>query len=306
MLARLGTENDLEREGYLFEPKLDGFRAICYKGPELEFYNRKQQKITHRFPELTFASQLKCDECILDGELVAYNQQGNPDFRLLMKRRMKVIERTGRAAVPAMYAAFDICMKDGKNLMSLPLKERKQILDETVDEGPKIQKVFTTTDGKKLYEMMLQRKLEGVVAKDLNSPYLAGRRTDNWIKIKTFKTLDAIIVGYSSEKRKVSSVYVAAYVEGTSRLRFLGGVGTGFTDAFIRELHGMLKPIETDTPPVKDVPKGYGQSIWVKPELACEIKYLEFDSKGMMRNPVFLRLREDKPLEECVVEKEAL
>jgi len=316
MLAKSGDEHDLDNRDFVFEPKLDGTRAICYfnrsqksrKGdtsPSIIFINRREKNITHRYPEFSrseFFDNIKAASCVLDGEIIVYDENGIPDFNLLQKREQldnKLLIQLRSREFPATYVVFDILMKDGHELIGKPLKERKKILNKTVidSEGETkiIQKIFFTKDGRRLFKEIRKRGLEGVMAKKLNGRYYPGERTSVWLKIKFLKTLDCIIVGYTSEKRKISSLALALY-DGR-RLKYVGRVGTGFTEKLIDKLHKLLKPLRVRSPTVEY--RGDKKIIWVRPKLICEVKYLEFSKDKILRAPVFLRLRYDKPIKEC-------
>ncbi len=300
MLARIGSIADLDREGYLFEPKIDGIRATCRKQEGLTFYNRSCRDVTARYPEFDFADVLDAKSCVLDGEIVLYNRRGNPDFTALMQRHLGTgpVRRIDRAV---RYAVFDILKKDGEDLTRMPLIERKEVLREVVGKHAHLELVVFTQDGHRLWKFIEQRGLEGVVAKDPAGDYRPGRRSPSWLKIKAFRTMDAIIVGYTEERRAVSALALAIFAG--DELRFIGKVGTGFTDDDIRMLKKLLAPLEMSAPPV-EVPAGYRDIKWVAPEHVCEVRYLEFGSQGMLRNPSFIRLRPDKSIEECRLDEQ--
>lgn len=295
MLARIGSKSDLDREGYIFEPKIDGIRATCEKNGSIRLFNRSCRDISSRYPEFDFADALDAERCILDGEIVLYDRSGNPDFTALMQRHLGTgpIRRIDRAV---RYAVFDILEKDGEDLTGLPLTERKAALRDVVCAHPHLEFVVFTEDGRRLWDFIQQRSLEGVIAKNPSSDYRPGRRTRNWLKIKAFQTLDAVIVGYTEELRAVSALALGLFDDGT--LQFIGKVGTGMSADDVRMLKQLLEPLEVETPPV-DAPSSYGEIRWVEPKHVCEVRYLEFGKQGMLRNPIFIRLRADKSIEEC-------
>ena len=184
MLADLGNEHILKNKNYIFEIKLDGIRAICFKNNnKLEFFSRNEIDITKQYPEFDFLKQIKAKNCVLDGEIVIYNKKGNPDFALWQKRK-------GLKSVPssllATYVAFDILSLDGNDLTKVPLRKRKDILEKTVNSARNIQTSFWTENGIALWKVIKKKKLEGIIAKGADSLYEAGRRSDSWIKIKIF------------------------------------------------------------------------------------------------------------------------
>lgn len=287
MNAHMGSQKDLDNPNSIFEPKLDGIRSLCYVNKHVKFISRNNIDLTSRFPELNDHIIIRAKSCILDGEIVAYNKYGNPSFTALQE---------GNSTA---YIVFDILMKDGKSLVHLPLLERKKILENTVIDTKTIQKIVFTTDGKKLWKLMLKKKMEGVIAKLIDAHYYPGKRSAVWLKIKFTNTIDCIIVGYTQGKRAIASLALAVYNK-HNKLQYIGCVGTGFSEELIKDLYKQLHALETTKNPVPPVP---GKDIfWVKPKLVCEIKFAEFTRFTIMRSPVFLRLRFDKKPRQCTFE----
>jgi DNA ligase D-like protein (predicted ligase) len=304
MISPSSTLKDLVRKDYLFEPKLDGVRSfLIKKGNKITLINRNDRNITDRYPELQQPDCLLPENCVLDGEIIVYNEKGVPDFHLLMRRDQlsnpQQIVKLSKE-LPAAFVAFDIVEADGESFTGLPLSRRKEKLETALQENNRVQTAFYTDDGIRLWDFAMQYNLEGVMAKSRESQYLGGARTENWIKVKNFRTQDCLIVGWSSGVRELSSLGLAAYENG--ELRFIGKVGTGFTTEFLKHLLTRLKKIEIKKPALT-IPDRYKDMHYVEPEIACEVQYLEFGSEGIMRNPSFLRLRPDKPAEDCTIER---
>lgn len=299
MLARLGTKADLDRNGFVFEPKLDGIRAtLSIEKDSQAIFNRSCRDVSARYPEFDFAGALRAERCVLDGEIVFYDESGNPNFTTLMKRHLGTgAVRTKNRAIR--FAAFDVLRKDGRNLTRLPLIERKEILRETLRSHQHLESVVYTRDSRKLWEFVEARSLEGVIAKREDSRYEEGQRSSNWLKVKAFESIDAVIVGYTSDKRAVSALALAAY-DGDV-LRFIGKVGTGMSMQDVKTLRRLLEPDERSEPPC-ECPAGYRDIRWVEPRHVAEIRYLEFGAQGMLRSPSFLRIRSDKSPQECQLE----
>ena len=301
MLAKKGSKSLLDSQDHLFEPKLDGTRALCYRDDDIRLVNRRGRRIEQRYPEFHFLDRLHCDDCVLDGEVIVYDGEGNPSFSLLQRREHaslgKVEVRARR--YPATYVVFDILERDGEELLSMPLEERKEELKKVVEEGGGIQMMFHTMKGRELWDIVEERGLEGVIAKKKGSRYEEGRRSWSWVKIKTTATIDCVILGYTSEKRPVSSLVLGLYDEGS--LTHVGRVGTGFTVGFIGRLGELLEDIRTEEPLIHPPPRR--DIRWVRPKLVCEVEYLELTKGGHLRAPVFLRLRDDKPPEECTMDQ---
>ena len=286
MNAHMGSLKDLNNPDSIYEPKLDGIRALCYVNKDVKFISRNDIDLTARFPELQVGTAIIAKSCILDGEIVAYDNHGNPNFTALQEGNN------------TNYIVFDILMKDGKSLVHLPLHERKKILEKTVKDTDTIKKIVFTTDGKKLWKLMLKHKMEGVMTKLINAHYYPGKRSKVWLKVKFTNTLDAVIVGYTVGKRAIASLALAVY-NAQGKLQYIGNVGTGFSEELIKDLHKQLLPLETNKKPVPEVP---GKDIiWVKPKLVCERKFAEFTRFSIMRSPVFLRLRFDKKPRQCTL-----
>jgi bifunctional non-homologous end joining protein LigD len=285
MLAATGTREILRSKDYVFEPKLDGYRALCQKkAGTLRFISRNSRDITLEFPELSFGDLIKAD-CTLDGEIVIYDEKGNPSFALMQQRKHQRLQPT--------YVAFDILELEGRNLKSLPLSERKRLLAGVIEEGGNLQTMPSTEDGEKLWNVVTSRGLEGVMAKKKESAYVAGR-SRAWLKIKLEKTADCVIVGYITKTRDIASLALGLYDQGA--LIYIGQVGTGFSESLLNELVKELIRAGNSIALPKNVHP-------VVPDKVCEVKYLEYTKDHRLRAPVFLRMRHDKSAEECTIDQ---
>lgn len=307
MLAKLGSENDLGRDGFIWEPKLDGTRAIVYrKGERIKILNRREKWIEYRYPEFSnIYKNILADPCILDCEIVVLDKNGRPDFQLLQLREQQEnplkIELLSKMH-PAVIFAFDVLLANEEDMTNRPLKERKQKLWEIVRESERLRLCTHTEDGRKLWESVRLMGLEGVMGKKLESTYQQGRRSGDWVKVKTFKTMDCVILGYTpgegERKDYFGALAIGAYDRG--KLVFLGKVGTGFDEETIKYLTSELRKIEVFKKPVEEEPPY--EVRWVKPEFVCEVRFLELTDDLKLRAPVFLRLRGDKSPKECTLE----
>jgi bifunctional non-homologous end joining protein LigD len=285
MLAATGTQEILKFEEYIFEPKLDGYRALCQKKAErLRFISRTNRDITLEFPELSFGDLIKAD-CTLDGEIVIYDEKGNPSFSRMQRRK-----HHDRLAT---YIAFDILELEGRDLKRLPLLTRKQMLADVIEEGRNLQIMLSTHNGEELWKVVTSRDLEGVMAKRKDSPYVTGR-SHGWLKVKREKTVDCVIVGYITKIRKIGSLGLGLYDNG--RLTYVGQVGTGFRESLLDKLATELVRSSNGVVLPKNVQP-------VVADKVCEVKYLEYTRDHRLRAPVFLRIREDKFPEQCTVEQ---
>jgi bifunctional non-homologous end joining protein LigD len=285
MLAATGTKEILTSTEYIFEPKLDGYRALCEKkAGTLRFTSRNNRDITREFPELAFGDLIKAD-CVLDGEIVIYDEKGNPSFSLLQGRKHQ--------RRPPTYVAFDVLELEGRNLKTLPLSTRKRLLSEVVEEGKNLQTMPSTDDGERLWDVVTARHLEGVMAKKKESAYVTGR-SRAWLKIKDEKTVDCVIIGYVTKTRTIASLALGLYDAGT--LTYVGQVGTGFSESLLGELAKALVGARSDVALPKDVQP-------VLPDKVCEVRYLQYTNDNRLRAPVFVRMRDDKPAEECTIDQ---
>ena len=187
MLAQIGSKENLQEKDYIFEPELGGIRILCHVNNKLQFFNQAEKNVTEQFPELLFREAINAKSCVLDGEIVVYNEQNNPDFQLLQERNQLISSLAIRMHVtqqPATYVVFDILEKSGKSLLQKPLHERKKILETTVKNANNIQIISYVKNGNNLWKEILQRNLKGVIAKEINSIYAAGKKSSSWRRIK--------------------------------------------------------------------------------------------------------------------------
>ena len=307
MLAELGSQDDLKRSHFIFEPKFDGTRVLIYKQKEeIKLINRRGLNISYRYPELKVAGNIEADQAVLDGELVVFDRTGKPNFYLLAERehiesRLKI--RLRAKLFPATLIVFDVLELNGKPLVRKPLLERKRILERLVKESERIRLCPWTKEGRKLWREVRKLGLEGVMAKRIDSPYIP-QRSDYWLKIKLLKTLDVVVCGWTSGRRNgFGSLIVGAYKNG--KLVYLGKVGTGFSQEDVKLLVPILKKLEIKTCPFKTLPDldlpPDRKAFWTKPKLVCEVRFQQLSPEGIMRAPAFLRLRNDKPPSDCQI-----
>jgi len=276
-------------------------------GKNIRLVNRRGIDKLKQYPELKdLPKYINAKSAVLDGELAIYNEKGLPDFNLLQKRE----HITSKFAIdlrskeyPATYIVFDILEKDGKKLIRFPLKKRRKILEETIKENEIIQLMFQTKNGEELFKKIRELNAEGVMAKDEKSKYFPGERSRFWLKIKNLKTIDCIIVGYSHEKRKISALCLGLYKG--KKLIYIGRVGTGFTEKFIEELYKKLEALKIKKIPVINPPPDWKKHniVWIKPDVVCEVKFLELTKGLELRAPSFQKIRIDKPPSECNFEQ---
>ncbi len=317
MLAE-SAEEAFTRDGWLFELKLDGYRLLaCKTAGEALLLSRNGHDYTHVFPEIARAVKaLQLDSVIIDGEVVVQDAQGLPSFSRLQQRgrlRSELDIRRAAVELPATFYAFDLLAFENFDLRPLPLEQRKQFLMDVI---PSLGPVRALDHIERLGEAFLQQVsamgLEGIIAKKAKARYRGGR-TDDWLKIKAERSGDFVIVGFTAPRGSRShfgALQLADMVNGT--LAYAGRVGTGFDEERLAEIKDLLAEAEVREPPcagpVLDaasdpLPSGSipetRTTTWVEPVHVCEVRFREWTSDGVLRHPVFLRLRGDKLPHEC-------
>ncbi len=291
MLARLGEPFDSPQ--HLYEIKWDGTRCLVFiEAGEIRLQNRRLRDITYRYPEFWNLPKLfKEDGLVLDGEIVVL-REGRPVFQLLQEREHVVSPLKIKALaqhLPATYMVFDLLYFRGESLMKRPLCERREILRSVLPETPfVVESRYVLKKGKAFFQEVVSLGFEGVMAKDLESPYLPGKRTDYWLKFKPRQKRTCVVVGYLLRPDgTLKSLLVA---EATPKgLVYRGRVGTGFNDEQARFLLEKLKTLVQSEPvPLRGLlPK---DALWVRPELWVEISFQELTHRGQFRAPVLEKI----------------
>jgi bifunctional non-homologous end joining protein LigD len=302
MLAALADEVP-KGPGWLHEVKWDGYRAIAYvRGGEATLVSRNGNDLTGRFPGVGkgIEKAARTPECVLDGEVGALDENGRMTFSAMQQ---------GKSGTSYVYVAFDVLEVDGQPLLDRPLTERRDRLATLLDRRNRsVQLSEAFEDGKALFEAAKEQRFEGIISKREESLYVPGKRTRDWLKIKTANDQEFVIAGYTRGKGRRSSGFgsLVLAVHDSDELRYVGNVGTGFTDKEIDRLLKLLRPIERKTPPFREVPKmpkvRKGDVLWVEPKLVAQVEFAEWTHDGHLRAPRYKGLREDKPAEE--VERE--
>ena len=298
MLATL-AEDVPRGAGWTFEVKWDGYRAIATEsGGDATLTSRNGNDLTARFLNVAkeIPKAVKTPDCVLDGEVCALDESGRSSFSAMQQ---------GKAGTPIVYYVFDVLEIEGEPVVDLPLVERRKLLEGLLDRRNKIVRLSETfDDGQALLAAAKQQRLEGIMAKRLDSKYLPGRRTRDWLKIKTHSEQEFVVVGYTKGTGRRASSFGALvlgyYV--SNELVYAGNVGTGFNNKEIEKLLDKLGPLRRDTPPFREVPKmpkvRKNDVIWVEPTLVAEVEFAEWTHDGRLRAPSYKGLREDKSAEE--------
>ena len=303
MLATAGTLP--QGDGWAYEIKWDGIRALCASEPgRLRLWSRSGADITKRYPELARSTRrLREHRAILDGEIVATDDQGRPDFQAL-QRRMQLgderrIDKLAKAA-PVTYVIFDVLWLDGASLLDRPYRERREILAglKLGDERwQTTQTLIEDTGGPELLDAARRLGLEGVIAKRLDSRYAPGRRSRDWVKVKHQQTAELLVGGWlqgqGARAKRIGALLLGEPGPGGS-LRYAGRVGSGFSQATLDDLQARLAPLARDASPFTagESPPTRGVH-WVQPRLLAQVAFLERSQRGLLRHPVWLGLRDD-------------
>ena len=308
------TAKAFDNPDWLFEIKWDGYRAVAFiEDGRVRLVSRSLNDLTAQFSELgTLPQFVKVERAILDGEIVALDDEGRPSFSLMQqltgfqpgKRRLP-----RREGVPVVYYAFDLLYLDGLDLRRVALERRKQLLQERIVSGGVIQfSDHYAEKGLDLFEAAKQRGLEGIVAKKRGGAYQE-KRSNDWLKIKITQRQECVVGGYTDPEgsREYFGALVLGLYDSQGRLIHVGQVGTGFDQKTLKEIFGRLQALKTKQNPFYGEIGGLRKVQFVRPELVAEIKFAEWTHEtaegGMkLRAPVFMGLRADKSAEECRLE----
>jgi bifunctional non-homologous end joining protein LigD len=297
-------ERPFSKAGWVFEIKYDGYRMITsLEGGAARLTTRNGGDATASFPEVVRALEaLPFDGLILDGEVVVHDEAGLPSFQRLQKRARltRAIDiKHASVELPATLYLFDVLAAEGRDLRALPLLERKGFLRRLLPSvGPLRYSDHIEEHGEPFFEEIRKLELEGLIAKKADSPYRSGRST-HWVKVRADRTGDFVVVGFTAPKGSrggFGALHLAAYDEG--ELVYAGRAGSGFDTAQLKQTRAELDAMRRDAAPCTKAPEGKDHH-WVEPELVCEVRYREWTEEGLLRHPVFLRFRDDKPAKEC-------
>jgi bifunctional non-homologous end joining protein LigD len=303
MLATAGPLPDTDA-GWSYECKWDGVRAlVAVEGGRIRVTSRNDLDVTVSYPELrALGLALGTRQVLLDGEIVAFDDDGRASFSLL-QQRMHVSDaakaRRLAAQVPVSYLVFDVLHVDGRSTLDLPYEERRRLLEslELAGECWATPASFPGRSGAEVLRGALSSGIEGVVCKRLDSRYLPGRRSDQWRKVKGVRTQEVVIGGYTPGQGHRADTIGALIVglPGPDGLHYAGKVGTGFTDEVLRSLTARFGRLGRATSPFAgELPRAQVQgAVWVRPSLVGEVEFSQWTKDGRMRHPTWRGLRED-------------
>jgi bifunctional non-homologous end joining protein LigD len=288
MLASL-TREAFDRQDWIFEIKWDGYRAIAETGTgDVRLYSRNQLGFEEMFEPVVKELEKLDFEAVLDGEVVVVDEAGRARFKLLQKYRT-----TGEGLL--VYYVFDLLYLDGYDLQHLPLTKRKEILRRAVPELPRL-KYSDHIEGRgmDLFRIAQQSEVEGIVGKDKNSRYRQGVRSSEWLKVKALLQQKAVIGGYTEPRgsRKGLGALLLGVYEGKD-LVYIGHTGGGFDDTELGEVKAKLEPLARKKSPFKKRPQTNAPATWTEPIVVCEVRFSEWSNDLIMRQPIFLGMRED-------------
>ena len=307
MLATLAATPFSDPE-WIFEVKWDGMRALAeVQEGKCRLFSRKGRDVTAHYPELTSLPQrLRASQALIDGEIVVLDEKGRSSFERLQSRmNVARMSQAVMESTPVVYYAFDILYCDGFDLRGVPLIERKQLLREVLDAQPPFRySDHVAEKGRELFELAAQQGAEGVIGKHAHSAYSAGRNS-SWVKLKVVRELDAVIGGITlpGGSREHFGALLLGLYDGKG-LKFIGGVGSGFTEAAQAGILGRLEALRISGCPFTVQPDIRQQASWVEPKLVARVKFHEMTSEQRLRQPVFLGLRDDLDAADCQLERQ--
>jgi bifunctional non-homologous end joining protein LigD len=323
MLATEARET-FDSPDYIFEAKWGGLRAMAHiRDDVLRLRARNCRDFAPYLPELAgIPDRVRAREAIIDGEIIGVDGEGHPSFDMLRPRLHLMADdarapadgepapplqlRIKRVAGRIAFQAFDLLWLDGQSLIDEPLWYRKSRLGEIVTPAPEFAPVdFVDDEGTAFFEAMVARRMDGVVAKLKQSPYVPGTASRTWLDVRALQSGDFVVGGYTigGARRKgepFSQLLLGGYADG--RFEFVGAVSGGLRDAEARELVRHLEPLHAETPPFFDPPPIARLIYWTMPEVVCHVRFSEWTRQGHLRFPIFSALRPDLSPEDCVVD----
>ena len=278
---------------YLFEVKWDGLRCVLFRDPDghVRLQDRGLSDLTADIPEVVAAARRVPPGSVIDGELVATDPDGRPDYPRLRQRLAAGAGK--RDEIPTAYLAFDALYLEGRSLLRQPVIRRRARLAKAVEAGGHLfVPDHIDEDGVELFEACLERGLEGVLAKHRESPYVPGQRSPFWLKVKAVKSDDFVVIGYTAEKsggEPFDALLVGYHEDG--RLLPCGTVGGGYDEDATLHLRDRLRDLAAARSPLDPPPVMMRPVHWVRPELVVSIRYSEWSPDGTLRFPIFNGLR---------------
>lgn len=306
MLARL-AKMPANEDDFGFEVKWDGIRAVAYldRG-KIHLENRNLRDITFKYPEVHGMAEGR--RAVVDGEIVALDEDGRPSFEMLQARMhlsSPDVVRVKAPRVPVRFMAFDVMWLDGRDVTKVPYTERRELLEGLELNGPSWQTpAWRAGDGNALLDAARRQHLEGVMAKKLDSPYCPGKRTSYWLKVKAKMSQELVIGGWlpgeGRRENTLGALLMGYYDDG--ELRFAGRVGTGFTEKTLADLMQRFRRLDRPDSPFGGRPAPPRAARYLQPRLVAEVEFTEWTREGILRHPSYKGLRDDKRPQDVVRE----
>ncbi|MES2565870.1 MAG: DNA ligase D [Bacteroidota bacterium] len=301
MLAK-ETDQPFNDKNWIYEFKWDGYRALAEVNEgEVKLYSRNGNTFTYSYPIIVEELKKLKIHAVLDGEIIVVDENGKSSFQSL-----QYYQNDG--TVPLEFRVFDLLSLKGQDTCSLALTDRKELLKMLLPKSPVIKySDHIEEKGIEFFKMAVENDLEGIMAKDSNSTYNPGVRTNSWLKIKNHKSLEAVIAGFTEPGggRKHFGALVLGVWEG-KELKYIGHTGSGFDSKTLEHMSKLMKPLIQKKSPFNTTVKTNMPVTWVKPKMVCEVKYTEWTRDAHLRHPIFLRLREDKKTKEITTKAMAI
>jgi bifunctional non-homologous end joining protein LigD len=280
MMAKIAAQ-PFDSPEWIFEIKLDGYRGIAVFGAtgKPHLWSRNGLPLEQKFPAVAKAlSKLKLRSTILDGEVVALDENGIPRFQLLQRFQKQ-------PTAPTLYYVFDVLWHDGDDITGNPIMDRRQVLERIVKPTAGIQVgTYIDGEGKALFQLTKQKGMEGIIAKRKDSLYLPGVRTSDWLKIKARLQQEFVVGGFTEGKgsrRRLGALLLGAYRNG--KLHYFGHSGSGFSEKGIDDALRRMKPLSINKSPFENPPTVKEKIQWIKPKLVCEVEYAEMTADEQLR-----------------------
>lgn len=298
MLAKQRADA-FDGDDWVFEIKWDGYRAIAETGgPTTRLYSRNGLSFERAYPGVFAALRRIRKKLVLDGEIVALDPEGRPDFQRLQNVPDK-------PDTPVVYYVFDLLELNGRSVERRPLVERKRLLRRVIKDSEHVRySDHVERTGKAFFALTRERGLEGMIAKLGTSPYLRGTRSGNWLKVKHHEGQEVVIGGYTAprnSRQHFGALLLGVYEGGV--LHYVGHTGTGFSHDTLRSLSRVMRPLVRPTSPFAERVKANTPAVWLEPKLVCNVEFTEWTTGGHMRHPVFMGLRADKPATDVHLER---
>jgi len=306
VIPMLGTsaKKPFNDDDWIFEIKWDGYRAIAEISEKNVFlYSRNHISFADKFAPIADALKNFEFNAVLDGEIVFVDKNGKPDFQMLQDYSNRIVQKKSNGNL--IYYVFDMLHYQGRDLTGLELIDRKELLKQILPENKSIRiSEHVKKDGIAFFNAAKKMGIEGIVAKYSKSAYAPGIRSKNWLKIKLRSSQDCVITGFTKPqglRKYLGSLVLGAFEK--KQLVYIGHSGGGFHGRNVKMIFDKLNPLIQETCPFKIEPPDSGQVTWVRPALVCEVEFTGWTKDGVMRQPNFLRFREDKSPSEAILEK---